>query len=623
MVIVLELENICGFVGRHKFEFREGLNEVVAPNASGKTSLIKALLAMYVPDAVPVEDLLNLDASEGLIKLEIDGSMFIRRFRRERGKVVEVEVESRPVTKDPRLRYIVLDPQLGEIVRRIVLEMRADLTDYLTDVFKLDELRKRRDNLYNEIEKLKAEIDYRRKQVAELRVYEEEGRRLEEERRKRLEELERLKAVSIERVQEIQTRISLLSRRLGEVESRLRDLRERLIPAAQDKQKALQLEIDRLRRVVSEFYEKYPEPDAYLENLKNLMKEVDDQIVNWQRGLADYKARQNAKLLIIEDAVRSKANVCPVCGRPVENPGVFWSSRYEAEAKSLESIIRDYEARIERAEEERARLWRELEKVVKEYNEVKEIKSIKLPKYELEYSNLVKVLESYEKEVKVLGDEKERIIKEIESLKQRLSKEEQEVAERRARLEEEIGRIEQQIKDLEEQIAKLSEAGKELAEAERRLKQLQEELSKVERELYSTLTELKEEFARIANEVVRELGFGWIKAVRLVSDAEGRRFEVKIVRALPSGREAEQPLSTLSTSERSAVALIAVLTGYRLRLLDEYRNLIPIIADEALLAFDPQRYEKVLNELRNRAKYVIVTRLEEPSKAPTLRVVHE
>jgi hypothetical protein len=98
---------------------------------------------------------------------------------------------------------------------------------------------------------------------------------------------------------------------------------------------------------------------------------------------------------------------------------------------------------------------------------------------------------------------------------------------------------------------------------------------------------------------------------------------VKVVRTLPSGREVEQPLSTLSTSERSAVALIAILTGCRLKLLDEYKNLIPIIADEALLAFDLQRYERVLNELRSYAKYVIVTRLEEPSKAPTLKVVHK
>jgi DNA repair exonuclease SbcCD ATPase subunit len=620
MVITLELENICGFVGRHRFEFREGLSEVVAPNASGKTSLVKALLAMYSPDAVPPEDLLNLDANEGGIRLEIDGSTFIRRFRKEKGKIAEVE--SRPVTRDSRPRYIILDPQLGEIIRRIVLETRADLTDYLTEVFRLSEFRKKRDDLRSEVEQLKAKIDYLRKQVVELRFYEEERRRLEEEYRKKLKELEKLKVAPIERAQEIQTRMSSLSRRLGETESRLRDLREKLIPVAQDKQKTLQLEIDRLRRIVSEFYENYPDPDAYIEKLKDLIKQVDEQVMRWQKELVEFRARLSAELSIIENAMRSRASVCPVCGRNVENPEVFWSSRYEATTKSLESIIRDYETKIKSAEQERARLWSELEKVVKEYNKVKEIKSIKLPKYELEYSNVAKALESYEKEIKILENEKERITKEIEGLKQMLSEEERKAIERRTEIEKEVGRIEQQIKDLEEHVAKLSESSKELAEAEQRLKQSQEELSRVEREIYDTLAKLKDEFARIASEIVRELGFTWIKAVRLVSDAEGKKFEVRIIRVLPSGREVEQPLTTLSTSERAAVALIAVLTGYRLRLLDEYKGLVPVIADEALLAFDPQRYEKILEELKKHAKYVIVTRLEEPSKAPMLKVVH-
>ncbi|MCC6055931.1 MAG: AAA family ATPase [Desulfurococcaceae archaeon] len=613
MVIVLELENICGFAGRHKFEFREGLNEVVAPNAAGKTSLIKALLAMYAPNAVPVEELLNLDADEGFIKLEIDGSVYIRRFRREKGKVVEVE--SQPIARDPKLRYIVLDAQLGEIVRRIVLETRTDLTDYLTDVFELDELRKKRIDLQSKVEQLKTKIDYLRKQVVELRVYEGERRRLEEERRKSLEELEKLKAVSIERVHEIQIRINMLNRRLGEIDARLKDLRERLIPATQDKLKTLQLEIDRLKKIVNEFYDRYPEPDAYIENLKSLLDQINKQIWDWHRELADHREKQNAMQILIEDAMRT--GVCPLCKRPVENLEVFQSAIHE-----VGSAISNYEAKIKSAQQEWARLWDEYNKIIKEYNEVKEIKSIKLPKYELEYTNLTKALKSYENEIKVLENEKERIVKEIESLRQRFSKEEQEAAERRARLEMEIGRIEQQIKDLEEYMVRLSEAGRELAETEQRLKLLQEELNKVEKELYSTLIGLKDEFARIANEVVRELGFGWIKAVRLASDAEGKKFEVKIIRVLPSGREVEQPLTTLSTSERSAVALIAVLTGYRLRLLDEYKGLVPIIADEALLAFDPQRYEKILEELKKHAKYIIVTRLEEPGRTPTLRVIN-
>mgnify|MGYP000434884461 CR=1 FL=1 len=142
---------------------------------------------------------------------------------------------------------------------------------------------------------------------------------------------------------------------------------------------------------------------------------------------------------------------------------------------------------------------------------------------------------------------------------------------------------------------------------------------------------MKDEFTRIALEVVGELGFTWLKSIRLVSSevhdvatGEVRRgFEVKVVRALPSGREVEQSLSTLSTSERLAVSLIVVLTGYKLKMFEEYKGLAPILADEALLAFDPHRFERVIEMLKKYAKYVVVTKLAELNKAPKLTVVYK
>lgn len=624
MVIVLELENICGFFGRHKFEFREGLNEVIAPNASGKTSLIKALLSMYAPETIPAEELLNLDSDEGYIKLEIDGDTYIRKFRREKDKVIEVE--SKPITKDPRLKYIVLDPQLGEIVNSIVTKAKADVTDYLTHTFKLDELRKKRDILRSEIERLKKEIEHLREEVVELRVYEEEKRKIEEERKKKLEELERLKEVSIEKAKEIQTRISDLNRRLGEIESRIKDLEERLIPMMRERLKEYQQEIEKLKQIVHEFYNKYPDPDVHIDNLKKLIMQIDAQIDEWKKEQLEIITGQDARIAVVKMAMITRSVECPVCGKPIENPDV-WNTRLRElmdEVKSIkESIIKSYESKISNAEQERTRLWKELEKVIKEYNEIREVKSIKLPRYELELSNLTKTLEAYNKEIEKLKKEKVEVIKELESLKQTLSREEQEAAIRRENIEKELGIIEQKLRDLEEYIIKMNERSKELFEKEQMLKERQKELNDIENEFYSILTNVKEIFARVANEVIKELNFIWLKAIRLISDIEGKRFEIKIVRILPSGREVEQSLSTLSTSERLAVSLITILTGYKLKLLEEYKGKVPIIADEALLAFDPYRFAKVIEELKKYARYIIVTRLAEPNKVPQLTIVHK
>jgi len=47
-----------------------------------------------------------------------------------------------------------------------------------------------------------------------------------------------------------------------------------------------------------------------------------------------------------------------------------------------------------------------------------------------------------------------------------------------------------------------------------------------------------------------------------------------------------------------------------------------MMADEAVLAFDPERYEKTLKELKEYGKYIIVTKLAEPAKEPTLTIEH-
>jgi recombinational DNA repair ATPase RecF len=72
-----------------------------------------------------------------------------------------------------------------------------------------------------------------------------------------------------------------------------------------------------------------------------------------------------------------------------------------------------------------------------------------------------------------------------------------------------------------------------------------------------------------------------------------------------------------------AVSLIAVLTGYKLKMFEEYKGLAPILADEALLSLDPHRFERVAEELKKHAKYVVVTRLAEPDKVSALTITYK
>jgi len=630
-VIVIELENIGGLIGKHRFEFKEGLNEVLAPNATGKTSLVRAIIAMYDPKVVSPEHLLNMDADEGYVKLIINGKEYVRRFRRENSKVIEVE--SKPVSDDDRIRHLVLDPYLGEVAKQIIVNANPDITDYLTKIFGLDEYERKKLELRKEIEELSREEEYLEKEVEDLRKKSEERNSLLKVREDLVRKLKELKEVEVEKVRDIQSRIAELNRRLGSIEARIKDIKERLIPTTKERIEEIRNEIKRLENIVKDFYTAHKEPEKEIEDLRKRIEEIEALIRRYEDEKKEYVRQRNPQLSVIQIALENKAKECPVCGRPIEEPPeAFWSKRYKFVEESIDRIVKDYEERIKKATDEMKKLWKELEDLQRKYNEIREIETVRLPSYKTELRNLEKAIANYEKELARSENERDSIIKQLEELKKTLTAEEQKIAEERAKLERRLGELEQQIKDLEEEIARKSKEGERLAEIRSRLEDLKAQLKTVEEELYNTLTKLGEEFARIASEIIKELGFTWLRSIRPVKVREEkdpvtgvtrRIFSIRVVRRLPSGREVEQHLTLLSTSERLAVALITILVGYRLKIYEEYKGIAPILADEALLAFDPERYDKVVEELRNYGKYVVVTRLVEPEKTPKLLVIHK
>jgi len=77
---LLELENI-GCLKHAEVSFKRGLNIIKAPNASGKTSLIRGLTSMF-SDKIPPTHILALDNVNGRVRLQYEGQMYEKFFRR-------------------------------------------------------------------------------------------------------------------------------------------------------------------------------------------------------------------------------------------------------------------------------------------------------------------------------------------------------------------------------------------------------------------------------------------------------------------------------------------------------------------------------------------------------------
>ncbi len=78
--LVLDLKNV-GPLKQIQLEIKPGINIVRAPNASGKTSLIRGFTSMF-SDTVPPAHILALDEVQGRVAVQYDGKSYVKTFRR-------------------------------------------------------------------------------------------------------------------------------------------------------------------------------------------------------------------------------------------------------------------------------------------------------------------------------------------------------------------------------------------------------------------------------------------------------------------------------------------------------------------------------------------------------------
>ena len=607
------IKNIGGLTGEHEFELVDGVNEVVAPNAAGKTTFVKALLALLNPKDPNVrpEDLLNLDADEGYVRLVVDGDEYYRAFKRESGRVIETS--SRPLASDEVFSWLLLDPFMGRLVTK-VLAGDEDVTDFIDAVFRLSELR-------GEIERLRGRIEELNVKRRELLEKSQDLARLMKEREeteRKLQEKEReARAIEVEKVkvkEEVEKTIRELREQIASLSGRLESYRKEL-GETDERIKDLEAKIAQLEERVDEFRRKHPDPES---EIKSIDKDIDD--IRKTRGTHEERLaelnRANPVLLV---AVSQRLPYCPVCGRPIENPESFW----EARSKELGRAVEELKKSIDELNRKELELLDKKGRLEREWTEIRNIEGVELPslrrRLELERDRKRKLEEeigNIEAQIRVL----EERVRELEA---RMPEEERRRVEELSRAASEVRALREYLDGINRRIEALGDVGRELEELQKELERAEQELRKREDELLARRRTAIDGFRRIASELARELGFAWFRSIAL--SEEGGRYVVRVVRALPSGREERQSLRQLSTSERVSIALVAVLLGLK-QLADEGRyprDRLIVLADEALLAFDPERYGKVRAELGRYGRYVVVTRLAEPSRVPALSIVHE
>ncbi|MEM4913141.1 MAG: AAA family ATPase [Desulfurococcaceae archaeon] len=605
------IKNIGGLVGEYSFELKEGVNEVIAPNAAGKTSLVKAILALLDPSNpnVKPDEILNLDSDEGYVKLLVNGEEYCRIFRREGGRVVEVV--SKPLANDERFSWLLLDQFTGVLVPKIFAG-EEDVTEFVDLVFGLNKLRKVLEEKKSKEEELQVKRKHLLEKSRDLARYIQEREEIERKLREKEKELQKIEVEKVRVKEEIEKTIKELREHIGALNGKynsyLKELEE-----VNERIKDLESRILALSRQVEEFYHRYPDPKAKIDSIDKDIEDIRRTISKHEERLAE----MNKTYPLIIDAIESNLRYCPLCGRPIEEPEKFWEQR----KNKLSEAIKDIKNRVDELRDRELRLLNEKGRIESEWARIRDIEGVEIPSLKRRMELEINKRNLLERSIKEIENEMNVLSNRIKELESRMPEEEKKRVEKFLTISGEVKALREYLEGINRRILALGDVGRELEEIERELATVIREYSELEKKFYDLRREIVIEFRKIANEVIKKIGFTWFKSISL--DEHEGRYLLKVVRVLPSGREEKQSLRQLSTSERITIAVVLVLTAYKLGITREYSpDKILIIADEAMLAFDPERFENIVSEFKEYGRYIVVTRLVEPTRAPKLIIQH-
>jgi chromosome segregation ATPase len=648
----LVLENVGGMSGFHNLKFTKGaVNVVKAPNAAGKSSIIRAIaLCFSVPyksrrlaemardmgllrqageameplvyiGAKSARILMKFDGEEWKLDLFKDGNYVHVREGEERFLITSLLTRSSPILNkllkgDVDFKWIVEAVSLAdryEVVARVIEKERN----------KAYELQMEIERRINEIENLKKEKITLEETIKNYKQEENElSTKLSEllANRREVGELRKQRDHLIAKIKEQEEKIKKFSESIKELKKREEELSERYETKFAEKEH-LEKENKKFLKEIEVTNKELKELDEdlknYEERLKNIEKQVESLRVEEGRLLAKSEMYEEALKLLAQ----SQKVLCFLC-----EEGYLTAKRLGEKVSSVKRQLSEVRDKISVFLNERNKIYSKLRKrdeLKKKLKELIKTQSEILRKLQ----SIEQALSTYLEEVKPiherriglearLKDEEQLLnkyrdeLKELDKSISELGKEEQVIVERIATLRGRIEEVEKQLKRIEKMLETKSyiETIGHRMTLERAKKVLEEWLTTLDEVLRNVQVEARKErimamelFNDQIKKVLKDSKFDyldvWIDASNFRLHIIDRRVGVEVSPRI------------LSEAERYVLVLIIHIA---LKL--AYSPYPPfLLVDEVVLSLDETRRRAVLNYLSHLAKengwFVILTEL--------------
>ena len=605
----LSIQNIGG-IHEERVTFDQGITLLTGPNATNRTSLLRALSGVLGGSA----GVLRRGADSGQVTLAVDDVQYTRRYERIKNTV---RTSGDPYTEDETVVDLFVSLLEDNPIRQAV-RSGDDLTDLLlapvdTDELeskiaslqserkrvderlnsidrerkRLPKLEERRANLKEKISEVESKLDDLRAQTEDVDTSEGETEEIDSIRR----EFEETQTDLRQTESELETQRSIRE----ELESDLEEVREELVKLnlRQDELKEVKQDIEHLQGRETEL-------STTINELSTISKQNRDVLAGDETVISE---------LIVENSKVSELNPegqsieCWTCGSQVERQAI--TSQLEAieqltdekrdERREVRSQLSELQSRRDKIEQEITR-HQELTDRKTEIQQGLEERADAI-------SELVEDAESLREKLADKQSELEAARTEDTDTELDLYEEVSDLEYERGQLEQELRDVDDDISEIEYQLGKYDELQARRDDLTDQLESLRSRIETIERETVETFNQQMETVLdRLAYENIARV---WLERRKTGTDTT---FDLHIVREDESGTVYEDSVDHLSESEREVVGIVVALTGY---LAHDVQEQTPVLLLDSLEAIDAARIEELVDCIKSNSEFLVVALLEE------------
>jgi len=619
-----------GGIDRSEIAFEPGVTVLSGRNATNRTSLLQAVMAVLGSDDVSMK----ADADEARVELTLDGETYTRRLERRGGTV---HLDGEPYLDDSTLgdlfafllesnearRAVVTDASLRDIIMRPVdtddiqaeidrlLERRRQVSEELDD---LDDLKRRLPSLEEQRTQLDDQIAETRAELQEVEATieardadVEESREEQGEVEAKLDELQETRSKLDDVRYELETEqesFESLRTEKNEVDQELAELSEE--PASDPDELATRIDRLRTRKQALE---------TELNEVQSVIGFNQERLEDGAETFGDVFENDADDGSVTEELLPQETVTCWTCGSEVG------TDRIETTIEKLQAVSQELVDEINGIEDEIAELTDQRRKRAEKQQRREQLER-RRRELETELEETETRIEELTERRDALRQEVEDIEADVEALQSDTHEEILGLHKEANNLEYELGKLENDRERVEENIAAIEDR---LAD-EDDLKARREDITEEIEQLRTRIERIEKEAIAAFNEhmetVLDRLDYDnlsriWLER-RETEVREGRRkvtktvFDLHVIRQTDSGTTYEDSVEHLSESEREVTGLLFALSGY---LAHAVYETVPFMLLDSVEAIDSDRLAALVEYLDEHSDYLVVALLPEDASA--------